>query len=82
MKVAVKIRLKPSILDPQGKTVHNALQQLGFREIGNVRIGKLIELEIDERQERAEVLKLVEDAARRLLANPVIENFEIEFEEE
>ena len=48
MKVAVKVRLKKSILDPQGKAVQNALQHLGFDDIAGVRIGKLIELEVPD----------------------------------
>ncbi len=82
MKVAVKVRLKKSILDPQGKTVHNALQHLGFDAIQAVRIGKLVEMEIDPAVERAQALKMVEEASRSLLSNPVIEDFEIEIEGE
>ncbi|RMF55482.1 MAG: phosphoribosylformylglycinamidine synthase subunit PurS [Calditrichaeota bacterium] len=82
MKVAVKVRLKKSILDPQGKTVHNALLHLGFHDIKDVRIGKLIELTIDDSKSRDEVLQMVEEASHSLLANPVIEDFEIEVEEE
>lgn len=79
MKVAVKVRLKKSILDPQGKTVHNALQHLGFDRIKEVRIGKLIELEVDNRASREEVHRMIEEAGRKLLSNPVIEDFEIEY---
>jgi phosphoribosylformylglycinamidine synthase len=79
MKVAVKVRLKRSILDPQGKTVHNALQHLGFDKISEVRIGKLIELEVDNSLERKKIHHMVEEAGRKLLTNPVIEDFEIEY---
>lgn len=80
MKVAVKVRLKKSILDPKGKAVHQALQQLGFSAIKDVRIGKLIELEVDDQAEPEKIRQIVEDAARQLLANTVIEDFEIELE--
>jgi phosphoribosylformylglycinamidine synthase len=79
MKVALKVRLKKSILDPQGKTVHKALQHLGFDKIAEVRIGKLIELEVDNNMGREKIHQMVEEAGRRLLANPVIEDFEIEY---
>lgn len=79
MKVAVKVRLKKSILDPQGKTVHNALQHLGFDKIQEVRIGKLIELEVKNGVNREEVHRMIEEAGRKLLSNPVIEDFEIEY---
>jgi phosphoribosylformylglycinamidine synthase len=79
MRVAVKVRLKKSILDPQGKTVHNALQHLGFDRIREVRIGKLIELEVDNGANREEIHRMIEEAGRKLLSNPVIEDFEIEY---
>lgn len=79
MKVAVKVRLKPSILDPQGKAVHNALSHLGFSGILDVRVGKLIELELDDDISRDNADKMIEEAGRKLLSNPVIEDFEIEY---
>lgn len=79
MKIAVKVRLKKSILDPQGKAVHNALQHLGFDEIAGVRIGKLIELEVADGKDPEELQRMIEDASRKLLANTVIEDFEIEY---
>lgn len=79
MRVAVKVRLKRSILDPQGKTVQQALQHLGFEQIREVRIGKLIELEIEDGQSREEIHRMIEEASRKLLSNPVMEEFEIEY---
>ncbi|MEL6821565.1 MAG: phosphoribosylformylglycinamidine synthase subunit PurS [Calditrichota bacterium] len=76
MKVAVKVRLKPSILDPQGKTVNNALHQLGYDSINSVRIGRLIELDVDS-DDKAEVERIVREASEKLLANTVMEDFEI-----
>ncbi len=78
MKLAVKVRLKKSILDPQGKAVHHALQSLGFSEIQDVRVGKLIELEIENGKDPTDTRRMVEEASRKLLSNPVIEDFEIE----
>ncbi|NIV71401.1 MAG: phosphoribosylformylglycinamidine synthase subunit PurS [Calditrichae bacterium] len=78
MKIAVKVRLKQSILDPQGKTVNNALHHLGFNQIQEVRIGKLIEMEIDDSLDAQQAYALAEQASRKLLANQVIEEFEIE----
>ena len=65
MKVAVKVRLKESILDPQGKAVQNALSQLGFSQIANVRVGKLIELEVDDKTPSSQIKPLAEAAAKK-----------------
>ena len=74
MKVRVVVTLKPGVLDPQGKAVHHALAGLGFAGIEDVRIGRLIELEVADDTADA----TIEDMARKLLANTVIENFRIE----
>lgn len=81
MKVQIKIRLKNGILDPQGKTVNNALHHLGFTTIENVRIGKLIELDMDEKSREVAGQKIAE-ACRKLLANPVIEDYTFEITED
>ncbi|MDX1671877.1 MAG: phosphoribosylformylglycinamidine synthase subunit PurS [Balneolaceae bacterium] len=75
-KAKVHITLRPSILDPKGKATHHALQNLGLGEIKEVRIGKLIELEIDADSED-EAREIAETACEKLLANEVMENFEI-----
>jgi phosphoribosylformylglycinamidine synthase len=80
MKATIQVRLKNGILDPQGKTVNNALQHLGFKNIDNVRIGKLIEFEINE-SNKEKAFQLIEDACKKLLANPVIEDFQYEIGE-
>ncbi len=77
MKVIVKVRLKSGILDPQGKAVNNALHHLGFEQVRDVRIGKYIEMEVEE-TDMAKVRELVEAACNKLLANPVIEDYEYE----
>jgi phosphoribosylformylglycinamidine synthase PurS subunit len=77
MKARVHISLKPGVLDPQGKAIGNALQGLGFGGIGEVRQGKLIELDLAD-SDPAAARARVEDMCRQLLANPVIENYSIE----
>lgn len=75
-KAKVNITLRPSILDPKGKATHHALQNLGLNEIEEVRIGKLIELEIDTDSEQ-KARDIAETACEKLLANEVMEDFEI-----
>ncbi|WP_456480507.1 phosphoribosylformylglycinamidine synthase subunit PurS [Nautilia sp.] len=77
MIVAVNVHLKKGVLDPQGKAVHHALETLGFKNVNGVRVGKQILLEIDT-DDKEEAIKTAEKAANELLANPVIENYEIE----
>jgi len=72
----VRIRLKSGVLDPQGKAIGHALNGLGFAEVGEVRQGKLIELDIAE-SDPAKARERVEEMCRRLLANPVIERYDI-----
>ena len=77
MKVCVQVRLKGGILDPQGKAIGNALATLGFSGIGEVRQGKLIEMELAETDpDRAS--QQVEAMCKELLANPVTEDYAIE----
>lgn len=78
-KATISIRLRPSILDPQGKTVHHALDNLGHDVIRRVRMGKLAELWIDEATEEA-AQAVAEEACEQLLANPVTENYAITLE--
>jgi phosphoribosylformylglycinamidine synthase PurS subunit len=71
--VRVYVTLKPSLLDSAGRTVSGALQKLGFTELEEVRIGKLIELKVDS-FDKARVKEMCD----KLLANPVIEDYRIE----
>jgi len=80
-KATVNVTLRKSILDPQGKATHHALQNLGLNEIENVRIGKLITLDINA-DSPDEAQKIAEDACSQLLANEVMENFKVEIDEE
>ena len=76
MKALVKIMPKKGVLDPQGKAIKKSLNQLGFSQINSVIQGKLIEIEIDSINEN-DAQKIVEDASKQLLANLVIEDYEI-----
>jgi|TARA_B110000261_G_C12757811_1_gene227231 phosphoribosylformylglycinamidine synthase PurS subunit len=78
MKALVKIMPKNGVLDPQGKAIENSLNQLGFSQVGNVRQGKIIEIEINSNNEQ-EAKKIIEEASNKLLANLVIEDYEISF---
>lgn len=76
MKAQVQVRLKKSVLDPQGKAIQNSLNALGFGDIASVRQGKVfdVELKTDDRTKATELLKKVSE---KLLANTVIEDFEV-----
>ncbi len=77
MKARVHITLKPGVLDPQGKAIANALHALGFAQVGDVRQGKYIEIELAGAD--AETARAAVDAmCAKLLANTVIENYAID----
>jgi phosphoribosylformylglycinamidine synthase len=76
MKVVVNVKLKEGVLDPQGKAVSHALSSLGFSNVNGVRIGKQIVLDIKESDEK-KALSDVETMCEELLANTVIEDYEI-----
>lgn len=80
-KVKIEVKLKPVVLDPQGKTVLQALNNLGYEEVRDARIGKLIELRLSDGSE-ANVRERVDEMCAKLLSNPVIENFEVNIEEQ
>lgn len=79
MKATVLVRLKSEVLDPQGDAVRRALGKLGFEGVKGVRVGKLIEIELDESTagNAADVKTRLAKMADEMLANPVIEDFEI-----
>lgn len=77
MKAKIHITLKTGVLDPQGKAIEGALKGLGFETVSNVRQGKEIELSLDETDEAAARAR-VEEMCKKLLANPVMENYVIE----
>ncbi len=70
----VRVTLRTSILDPQGKAVHHALESLGLPQVTDVRIGKSIDLAISAASEE-EASRIAGEACRKLLANPVMEDF-------
>ena len=74
MKVRVSVSLKNGVLDPQGRAIHHAIEGLGYNGVTDVRQGKLIELEVDE----SITDEALDDMAQRLLANMVIENYQID----
>jgi phosphoribosylformylglycinamidine synthase subunit PurS len=80
VKARVFVTLKNGVLDPQGKAIGNALHNLGFGGVGEVRQGKVIELDIAERDETRARASL-KDMCEKLLANTVIEKYEIELSE-
>jgi len=80
MKAHVWVMPKSTVLDPQGKTIHNALASLGYAAVRDVRQGKFFVLDLDG-MTRQEAQTQVERMARELLANPVIEDFRFEIVE-
>ena len=76
MRARVHVRLKNSVLDPQGAAIARALAQLGFAGVREVRQGKMIELQLDD-DDRAEAEVRVRAMCERLLANPVIETYTV-----
>jgi len=77
MKARVVVTLKKSVLDPQGLAVGRALGSLGFNEVKDVRLGRIIELDLDAR-DAAEAKKRVQGMCEKLLANTVIEEYRVE----
>ena len=73
MKVLVTVLPKPSVLDPQGAAAAEAIRHLGLTEVGRVRIGKVIELELPDSTPDSEIHRIAKD----LLSNPVIEDYSI-----
>ena len=78
MKVSVLVRPKPGILDPKGEAVENSLRHLGF-SVEAARVGRLVDLEVEATNE-AEAREQVEKMCAELLANPLIESYEIELQ--
>jgi phosphoribosylformylglycinamidine synthase len=77
MKAIVTVMLKPGVLDPQGRAIGHALETLGFAGVGEVRAGKVIELDLAE-TDAAAARATAEAMAAKLLANTVIESFRVE----
>jgi phosphoribosylformylglycinamidine synthase len=72
----IRVKPRPGLLDPQGKAIHGALRSLGWPEVDDVRVGKAIYMEVDANSEKDAVDKATA-MCRKLLANPVTEDFEV-----
>ncbi len=79
-RAQITVTLRPSILDPEGKAVEHALDSLALPGIKQVRMGKLIEMKL-QAESRDTANTIVEDACRKLLANPVMEDYSVTIEE-
>lgn len=78
MKAKIFVTLKNGVLDPQGKAIHHSVELLGFDKIRDVRQGKYFEIELDNALNQEEAHEAVTKIARDILANPVIEDYQIE----
>jgi phosphoribosylformylglycinamidine synthase len=78
MKAKIIITPKKAVLDPQGQTVRSALEHMGYQGVGEVHVGKYLEIELDG--DRETVRRQVEEACHRFLSNPVIEDYRFELE--
>lgn len=77
MRARVYVTLKPGVLDPAGQAVESSLHTLGFDEVGEVRLGKFVELDV-KAKDSATAKQRVEQMAAKLLANTVVENYRVE----
>ncbi|HEY6330926.1 MAG TPA: phosphoribosylformylglycinamidine synthase subunit PurS [Blastocatellia bacterium] len=80
MKAKIYVTLKTSVLDPQGKAIHHALDTMGYRGVKDVRQGKYFEVALDGDLEAEEARAEVDRIARDVLSNPVIEEYRVELE--
>jgi len=78
MKAKVYVTLKPSVLDPQGKAIHHSVELLGYKKIRDVRQGKYFEIALDANLSETDARQAVENVAKNVLANPVIEDYRVE----
>lgn len=79
MKAKIIITPKKAVLDPQGKTVQSALAHMGYQGVRDVHVGKYLEIELAE-GDRETARQWLEEAARKFLSNPVIEDYRLELE--
>lgn len=78
MTARVYVSIKPTVLDPQGQTVGATLKGLGHNEIASVRQGKFFEIRLDPNTPRDRAARALDDIAREVLSNPVIEDYRVE----
>jgi phosphoribosylformylglycinamidine synthase subunit PurS len=79
MKAKIVVTPKKAVLDPQGKTVQNALAHMGYTDVGAVRVGKYLEIELAGTDKEA-ARKQIDAACHKILSNPVIEDYRFEIE--
>jgi len=79
MKARVHVSFKETVLDPQGKTICSALQGMGYGEIREVRQGKYFDITLEPGLDRQRAEERIEEVAKEVLANPVIEDYRMEF---
>ncbi len=79
-KAIIRITLRKGILDVQGKAVENGLHSIDFNQINNVRIGRYVELDV-QANDANDAKNIVSDACKKLIANPIVEDFDIEIKE-
>ena len=80
MKAKIYVTLKPSVLDPQGKAIHHAVETIGYAGIADVRQGKYFEVKLSEQLSPEEAKSQIERMAKDVLSNPVIEDYRVELE--
>jgi phosphoribosylformylglycinamidine synthase subunit PurS len=81
MKAKIIITPKKAVVDPQGKTVQNALAHMGYEGVTGVHVGKYIEIDLAPDTEKTAAEKAINDAARKFLSNPIIEDYKLEIVE-
>jgi phosphoribosylformylglycinamidine synthase PurS subunit len=80
MKAKIIITPKKAVLDPQGKTVQSALEHMGYKNVTGVHVGKYIEIDLAPGTDPAAARQALDDAARKFLSNPIIEDYQLEIE--
>ena len=82
IKANVRVELKPSVLDPQGKAIQHSLAALGFKGVEDVRAGKLFRITLnDDGASKDEIRTRLDEMCERLLANPIIESYSVSIED-
>jgi phosphoribosylformylglycinamidine synthase subunit PurS len=80
MRAKIYVTLKPSVLDPQGKAIHHAVETIGYTGIADVRQGKFFEITLDEALSAEDARAQIERMAKEILTNPVIEDCRVELD--
>jgi phosphoribosylformylglycinamidine synthase subunit PurS len=80
MKAKIIVTPKKAVLDPQGKTVQSALEHMGYRDVQAVHVGKYIEIDLAQGTNPDAVRPVLEEACRKFLSNPIIEDYRLELE--